>query len=194
MNELKNIAEINEEIKHIITLAEDISLTATNAILVARQAGVNAVGFSVVARELRLFSEKIALEMQTLSQLIYQQVILTATKRHKLRNLTALNKASANYEITQTYLATACIQGQVDLDAIEQRVAEIVILLRTAIKRIIKQCASGIVIVRSAEIESAHGGTMTFALRQVAHDIEGFVSRITVQIKKLEKHLMESGA
>lgn len=194
MNELKNIAEINEEIKHIITLAEDISLTATNAILVARQAGVNAVGFSVVARELRLFSEKIALEMQTLSQLIYKQVILTATKRHKLRNLTTLNKASANYEITQTYLATACIQGQVDLDAIEQRVAEIVILLRTAIKRIIKQCASGIVIVRSAEIESAHGGTMTFALRQVAHDIEGFVSRITVQIKKLEKHLMESGA
>jgi hypothetical protein len=60
MNELKAIAEINEEIKSIVYAAENISLTATNAMLVDRQAGINALGFSVVARELRMFSEIMA--------------------------------------------------------------------------------------------------------------------------------------
>ncbi|MDP1771130.1 MAG: hypothetical protein Q8L15_02520 [Methylobacter sp.] len=82
MNELKAIAETNEEIKSIMHAAESISLTATNAILLANQAGANAVGFSVVARELRMFSEKMATAMQGLSGLIYQQVEATASKRH----------------------------------------------------------------------------------------------------------------
>lgn len=185
MNELKIIAEINEEIKRIIDLAEDISLTATNAILIARQAGENAVGFSVVARELRMFSDKIATAMQELSQLIYQQVTITATKRNRLRNVIKLNQASADNELAQTRLASACVRSQSEVDEMEIVISGIIKSLRIAMKRTVKQCASGMIIARSAGIESAHGGEMTIALRQVAQDVENVVNNIAVRIKKL---------
>lgn len=191
MNELKVIAEINEEIKRIIDLAEDISLTATNAILVARQAGSNAVGFSVVARELRLFSDKITLAMQSLSELIYQQVVITATKRNRLRSVFKLNQASTHNELAKMLLEAACAGCQSEVNEMENTIAEILKALRIAMKRAVKQCASGMVIARSAEIESAHGGDMTIQLRQVAHSVEDVVHNITVRIKQLEIELIK---
>ncbi len=191
MNELKIIAEINEEIKRIIDLAEDISLTATNAILIARQAGSNAVGFSVVARELRMFSDKIATAMQELSQLIYQQVSITATKRNRLRSVLKLNQASAHHELAQMRLAAACVRSQSEVDEMENVISGILNALQIAMKRTVKQCASGMVIARSAGIESAHGGEMTFALRQVAQSVESVVNNIAIRIKKLGIQLTE---
>ncbi|MDD5216248.1 MAG: hypothetical protein PHQ03_12045 [Methylococcales bacterium] len=191
MNELKIIAEINEEIKKIIDLAEDISLTATNAILIARQAGSNAVGFSVVARELRMFSDKIATAMQELSQLIYQQVSITATKRNRLRSVLKLNQASARHELAQTRLASACVRSQSEVDEMERVISNILKSLQIAMKRTVKQCASGMVIARSAGIESAHGGEMTIALRQVAQSVENVVNNIAIRIKKLGIQLTE---
>ncbi|MGZ4995626.1 MAG: hypothetical protein ACXV8U_22610 [Methylobacter sp.] len=55
MNEVKVISEIDEEIKSIVYSAKNNSLTAINALLVAKQAGMKAIGFSVVAHELKLF-------------------------------------------------------------------------------------------------------------------------------------------
>lgn len=191
MNELKAISEINEEIKRIIDLAEDISLTATNAILVARQAGTNAVGFSVVARELRMFSDKIAVAMQELSKLIYQQVSITAIKRKRLRNVIKLNQASAHHELAKTRLEFACERSQSEVDEMEDVISGILKSLQIAMKRTVKQCASGMVIARSAGIESAHGGEMTLALRQVAQSVEDVVNSITMRIKNLGLQLTE---
>ena len=191
MNELKVIANINEEIKRIIDLAEDISLTATNAILVARQAGSNAVGFSVVARELRMFSDKIAKAMQELSQLIYQQVAITATKRNRLRSVIKPNQASALNELAKTRLASACECSQSEIDEMESVISGILNSLQIAMKRTVKQCASGMVIARSAGIESAHGGEMTLALHQVAQSVEDIVNNIAMRIKNLGIQLTE---
>jgi len=188
MNELQIIAKINEEIKRIIDLAEDISLTATNAILVARQAGSNAVGFSVVARELRMFSDKIAKAMQELSKLIYQQVSITATKRNRLRSVIKLNQASTSHELAKTRLEFACERSQSEM---EIAISSILKSLQIAMKRTVKQCASGMVIARSAGIESAHGGEMTLALHQVAQSVEDIVNNIAMRIKNLGIQLTE---
>ena len=189
MNELKVIAKINEEIKRIIELAEEISLAATNAILIARQAGSNAVGFSVVARELRMFSDKIAVAMQALSELIYQQVVITATKQKRLRNVIKLNQASEHNESAKILLETARVSCQKEISEMETAISGILKSLRIAMKRTVKQCASGMVIARSAEIESAHGGEMTVELRQVARSVEDVVHNITIRIKQLEIEL-----
>lgn len=189
MNELKVIAKINEEIKRIIELAEEISLAATNAILIARQAGSNAVGFSVVARELRMFSDKIAVAMQALSELIYQQVVITATKQKRLRNVIKLNQASEHSESAKILLETARVSCQKEISEMETAISGILKSLRIAMKRTVKQCASGMVIARSAEIESAHGGEMTVELRQVARSVEDVVHNITIRIKQLEIEL-----
>lgn len=193
MNELKAIAEINEDIKSIVYAAENISLTATNAMLVARQAGVNAVGFSVVARELRMFSEKMTMAMQELSTLIYRQVLVTANKRHRLRRVTALSRTASYGDLAQLRIASACARSQADVDEMERLIASTLRELQVEMKRTAKQCATGIVIARSAAIEAAHGGAMTAVLRQIAQGVEGVVDTIAERVGKLELRLKEAG-
>ncbi|MFZ2406654.1 MAG: hypothetical protein WAW41_16090 [Methylobacter sp.] len=191
MNELKAIAEINQDIKSIVYAAENISLTATNAILVASQAGINAVGFSVVARELRMFSEKMATAMQGLSGVIYQQVAATASKRHRVRNLDLLIKAGAYGGLAQTRIAPACAHSRADVDAIERFIANLARELQVMMKRIEKQCATGLVIARSAGIEAAHGRSLAKVLQQVALIVADVTDNIFMRVKKLELRLTE---
>lgn len=191
MNELKAIAEINEEIKSIVSAAENISLAATNAMLVARQAGINAIGFSVVARELRIFSEKMAIAMQGLSGLIYRQVEVTANKRHRQRSLALLVQTGAYSKSAESHIAATCGRSQAAADAMAQVVASLVRELQLTISRTGKQCTTGLVIARSAGIEAAHGGAMTPVLRQIAQSVEEVVSHIAVRVKKLEARLTE---
>ncbi len=193
MNELKAIAEINEEIKSIVYAAENISLTATNAMLVARQAGINAVGFSVVARELRMFSEKMATAMHGLSELIYRQVLITASRRHRSRRVVLLTKAGSYGELAQARIAPACGRSQAEVDEMERLIAAMLRDLQITMKRTAKQCATGLVIARSAGIEAAHGGAMTPVLRQIAYGVEEVVVNIAARVKKLESRLKEAG-
>ena len=193
MNELKAIAEINEEIKSIVYAAENISLTATNAMLAARQAGINAVGFSVVARELRMFSEKMTAVMQGLSGLIYRQVLATASKCHRARSLVLLTQAGSYGELAQTRIAPACMRSQADVDEMEQLLLSLVRELQITMRRTEKQCATGVVIAHSAAIEAAHGGAMTPVLRQIAQGVENVVDTIAVRVRNLESRLMEAG-
>ncbi|TAK65200.1 hypothetical protein [Methylobacter sp.] len=193
MNELKTIAKINEEIKSIVYAAENISLTATNAMLVARQAGVNAVGFNVVARELRMFSETMAAAMQGLSRLIYRQVMVTATKRHRLRNVVLLTQTGTYGKLAKTRIGPACARSQADIQEMERLIRDLLRELRVTMKRTAKQCATGLVIARSAGIEAAHGGAMTPILRQIAQGVEEVVGNIAETVKKLEARLTETG-
>ena len=193
MNELKAIAEINEEIKGIVYAAENISLTATNAMLVARQAGINAVGFNVVARELRLFSEKMATAMQELSRLIYGQVLVTAHKRHRLRSVIVLTQTASYGGLAQARIAPACARSRADVDGMERLIAATLRELQITMRRTAKQCATGIVIARSATIEAAHGGAMAPVLRQIAQGVEDVVGNIAERVRKLESRLKEAG-
>ena len=186
MNELKAIAEINEEIKGIVYAAENISLTATNAILVARQAGINAVGFSVVARELRMFSENMAMAMQGLLGLIYRQVVATASKRRRAHSANLLTQAGTYGELAQTRIAPACARSQADVNKVEQLIASLVRELQVTMKRIEKQCATGLVIARSAGIEAAHGRSLAEVLRQIALVVTEVTDNIVVRVKTLQ--------
>lgn len=192
MNELKAIAEINQEVKSIVYAAENISLTATNAILVANQSGVNAVGFSVVARELRMFSERMAIAMQGLLKLIYQQLAATAALRHQAHNLDLLSKTGAYGGLAQTRIATACVRSQAAVDELELLIESQMCSLQVSIKRIRKQCATGLVIARSAGIEAAHGGAMVGVLRQIAQVVTEVTDNILMRVKTLQLRLTAS--
>jgi hypothetical protein len=189
MNELKAIVETNEEIKGIVYAAENISLTATNAILVARQAGINAVGFSVVARELRMFSEMMAIACKGLSGLIYQLVAAIAGKRYRSRNLDLLNKTGTYGGLAQTRIASACARSQADVDEMERRIEDMLHEVQVAMGRIEKQCATGLVIARSAGIEAAYGRSLAEVLRQIALVVTDVTDNIVVRVKTLQLRL-----
>lgn len=173
MNEVKAIEKINEEINSIVSVAENVSLTAIKAMLEATQAGINAVGFSLVARELQMFSEKTADAMESLSWLIEWQVAVNAGKHHREQN--------KNFLI------------QTDVDEIEQLIVSQVCELQIRVMRTAKQCATGLLIARSVDMEEIHGGAMTPELRQITQDVEEAVGNIALRVRKLESRLAEAG-
>lgn len=193
MSEVKAIAKINREIKNIVSVAENLSLTAADAMLAARQAGGNVEGFTMVVRELRMFSDQITAAMQGLSELIHWQLEINATKRHQVRRLDVLVKAGEGGGLAQARIAPACLRNQADIDEIERLIVSQVRDLQMTMRRTGKQCATGLTIARSASLEAAYGSAMTPLLRQIAQDVEAVVGTITVRVNKLEAQLAEIG-
>lgn len=193
MNELKAITEINEEIKSIISVAENNSMTAANAMLAARQPPANAESYDMVAYELRVYSEKMTAAMQALSALINWQAEINASKQRRRHNLALLNNAGACNELVQACIAPIYISNRTDVTEIERFIVSQVRDLLLTIRRTGKQCITGLLIARSTDIERAGKGAMTPALRQVVQDVEAVICGIAVRVNRLESRLAEVG-
>lgn len=191
MSELQLIAAANEEIKIIVGGAESISLISVNAMLVARQAGSHAVGFGVVARELRTSSERMAAAMLGLSSLIGQLVLATARSRSRSRRLNSLLATGRCSPQAQASLGAACQRSQDDLAIVARNVAALRHELGNVIRRTGKQCASGMVLARSATIEAAYGGALQQVLRQIAVGVETSIADLAAHIRTLQSRLQE---
>lgn len=188
------IAKMNEDIKHVQRIAEDISLIAVNAMLVARQAGDRAVGFGVVTRELRITSDRMAATMLGLSKLIYQLVLTTARGRSHARRRNSLGTTAKSSAQAGAAIAAACQKSQTDLGDSAKLIKALRHELHGVVNRTGKQCASGMVITRSATIEAAYGGTMQPLLRQIAVRFEASITELTGHIHALQNQLQGSQA
>jgi hypothetical protein len=103
-----------------------------------------------------------------------------------------LNKAGACGELAQTRIAPACARSQADVNKMEQLIASLVRELQVTMKRIEKQCATGLVIARSAGIEAAHGRSLAEVLRQIALVVTEVTDNIVVRVKTLQLRQRES--
>ena len=168
ISELTLISSVNESIKQAIRASESISLIAVNANLAAGRSGARAVGFCVVAGELRLFSDRMANTMHGWSGLIYALVQETARTSSQLRNRNILRETGALSAKAEAALAQALVQSNGAFTVAKARNSVRVIELQGLIRRAEKQRVTGEVIARSAMIESAYGGTMQPVLQQIA--------------------------
>jgi hypothetical protein len=182
MNELSAIEKINEEIKSIVSVAENISLTATEAMREATQAGINAVGFTLIARELRVFSEKTADGMESLSWLIEWQVAVNAGKRYREESRGILVQAYADPS-----------SADVQTDEAEQLIVSQVCDLQVGMMRTAKQCTTGLLIARSVDMQTSPGGTMTLELHRIMQEMEEVIGNVSLRVSNLESQLTEAG-
>lgn len=179
MSKLKAIEEINKEIKDIASITENISVTVTAAMQEARQSSITSAGFSLVARELRVFSEKMAAALQRLSGLIDWQLEVNASKQY-------LASGSG-------VPATAYMNGQADIDEIEQLIVCQLCELRIGMLRTAKQCATGLLIARSVDMEAALDVAMTPELVLITQHVEEAIDNIALRVRQLESRLAEIG-
>jgi hypothetical protein len=178
MSESLAIEEINKEIKDIVSIVENVALTATEALLESKQAGIGSAGFSMVARELRGFSENMAAAMQRLSGLINWQVEVNATK-------CSLGAGGT--------FGTVYIRGQADIDEIEQLIACQVCELQIDMMRTAKQCSIGLLIARLVGMEADLYIAMTPELLLITKNVEEVVGNIALRVRRLELLLAEAG-
>jgi len=185
VSELTLIASVNESIKQAISASESISLIAINANLMAGRSGARAVGFCVVAGELRMFSDRMSKTMHGWSTMIYVLVQDTARCSNHLRYLNKLHETGARSAKAQAALVEACARGKDAFDVIKASNSVRVLELQGLINRAAKQRVMGEVIARSAMIESAYGGTMQSVLRQIAGSIDVSINNLTSHIRNV---------
>jgi len=193
-SDLTLIARASEQIKHVRRLAEDISLIATNAMLVARRAGEHAIGFRVVARELRITSDRMAAAMQALTALIHPLVLAVARCRGAIQRTRSLEMAADTGEMARRTIGEALRDSRQRTCLCLSNIRTMTHQLDTAIRRTGRQCDDGIVIARAAAIEAAYGGSMQTLLSQIARNFEASIAELADRIRSLRLQLKAAEA
>ena len=169
---------IHEEVKVVIRNCFEINLMGLNAILLAKKAGESARGFGVISGELRLLSLELQTAMQRLA-LLTQELLATATQRLQAeRRLSKLDDAAAHSERLALMLQPAMRQAH-------ERLAHLVEAnrFRECLDDANRSCTFGLVLARSARIESAYSGDMRSVLAELS---ETFAKKIEAILPRLD--------
>lgn len=185
VSELFLSVSINEGLKQVVDISNQINLVAMNAILVAKRAGTQSAGFKVVAMELRVFSQKLEDSMASLSRMIFQLVHRIAALRKLEKNLRTIHSAihkMANGK-NQNHLAfTHKQEAYQQLKAATDTEWD---SLEKEIRRSLNLCSAGAMLSHNARIEAAYGGSMLADMQQVAGRIEEIMNQAIFQLKQL---------
>lgn len=187
-NGLPLIVEINEQIKDVLRISNEINLAAINAMLIANKISKGKSGFGVVSSELRIFSTQLSKAMQTLFGYVTALV-------QEMAGQICLNKV---LQLQQAACAesqqAACLDGVVPrkLDGLAVRDTarkQHHDKLLAAVFSAKKLCVMGLSLSYSAKIESVYGESQVGALKQVSEGVEHAISAIFQTLEKLEKQL-----
>lgn len=169
---------IHEEVKMVVRNCFEINLMGLNAILLAKKAGESARGFGVISGELRLLSLELQAAMQRLGELTQELLALATQRLQAERRLARLSDAAEHSEQLQQILAPAIEQAQSKMGHLLEAK-----LFRECLEDANRTCTFGLVLARSARIESAYSGTMRSVLAELS---ETFAQKIEAVLPRLD--------
>ena len=181
---LAAIVGITECVKAVVWSAHRINLLALNALLLSRKSGSDAVGFAVVATELRAFSQQLSLQMNRLHQLSAASLdqISAALKRRHLQRLLARAAGEGRMSL-QPPLARMAAAERAFVEEASGRNKQLGAVLEDANQH----CLYGDVIARFAKIEAAYGGALRSHLGEIANEFTALVADVLPEIERLRR-------
>lgn len=183
---LQRVVRIREGIRTISDLSRQVNLVALNAMLAAKQSGIQARGFGVVSSELRQFSDQLDLQMQELEHFINSLVHTVANATHIRRQQAHLDKVSA---IARAALAGAVARIAARRSLSDQDGSNNWFSLIRRLDHALRLCNTGVALSRAARIEAVYGRTLASSLRQVAEEIETAILAILGTLKQLRSDI-----
>ncbi|MEW6164393.1 MAG: hypothetical protein AB1642_04960 [Pseudomonadota bacterium] len=182
---------INSEIREVVHASKQINYIALNALLASRKAGERALGFAVVARQLRMLTHDLEQSMELLDGVIYG---LTSTIASQIRDGRLLENAHA--------AVSACARPPACAVRMENGLRQRTLRWQAKAeqgwgefalhyKRACRHAEIGQVLSRNARVEAAHGGSMSGLLGQVAEQMEQSAGDVCARLRRL-RALIES--
>lgn len=190
-SDLCRMVRINEEIKKVMAITDEVNLTALNAKFMAHKSGGKAIGFGVVSSELRQFSKKLEHHMQVLEKLVYGMVSRAAYigKQSRLQGCLARAMRQCPNERSRARLAAVLAPKQEELDKLGFVVQREYIGFRMEVARALKLGRMGGTIAQRAKVEAMYGADLARALTQVSCQVENAVDRTVGILKNIRTHL-----
>ncbi len=190
--DLVEVVHLNEGIKSVIAISFRINLMALNAILLASRAGESAVGFGVIAKNLRALSVE-------LTQLMHEiegkasasvQLISESLRRKRRHNLLRMAGNATSREIPA--LLDSLRNHAEQLDGNRKRIGDLRASLLEQLGDSSHLCTFGIAISRAARIEAAYGADFSTQLAEVSRDFDDTIQTILPALEKLCSAMRES--
>ncbi len=190
-SELCRMVRINEEIKKVLSISNEVNLTALNAKFMAHKSGGTAIGFGVVSTELRQFSKKLDHHMEELEKLVFGMVLKEAYVGKQSRLLSNLKKAMDRCPSPRfKQRLDGILEPKLDeLARIRLDIRREYIHFRMEVARALKLGRMGATIAQRAKVEAVYGGELSASLAQVSSQVEGAVDRTLDILKNIRTHL-----
>lgn len=186
-NDLRLIVKINEEVKSIVALARRIDRLALNAILLSRRAGRVALGFGVIADELRRFSKELTQCMQALMSLSYGSVgtVSSFERQKRLAHLVERTQVQLDGAGVSRKLTTRTL----NVSALNAELHSTFVQLQQMLLTADESSRFGSVIARSLKIEATYGGGHSTLLSQVADEFSQLIDTIPTLLAHIQHYL-----
>jgi len=187
-NGLPLIVEINEQIKDILRISNEINLAAINAMLIANKISKGKSGFGVVSSELRIFSTQLSEAMQVLLGYVtvLVQEMAGQIRLNKVLQLQQAACAGSQQAACLGGVVQSKLDGLAERDTARKQHHDKLVAAVTRAKRL---CVMGLSLSYSAKIEAVYGESQAGALKQVSEGVEHAISAILQTLEKLEKQL-----
>lgn len=190
-SDLCRMVRINEEIKKVMAITDEVNLTALNAKFMAHKSGGKAVGFGVVSTELRQFSKKLEHHMEVLEKLVFGMIgrVACVGKQSRLQGHLARAMNQCSGDRLKRRMEAVLEPKQDELDRIGFTVRREYIGLRMEVARAFKLGRMGATFAQRAKVEAVYGSDLSQALTQVSNQVEGAVDRTLQILKNIRTHL-----
>lgn len=169
---------IHEEVKIVVNSCFEINLMGLNAILLAKKAGERARGFGVISAELRLLSLELQAEMQRLGELTQALLAMATTRLQAERRLARLTDAAAFSEKVASLLGPSMEKTRAKMITFNGGAH-----FSECLEDAYRTCTFGLVLARSARIESAYSGELRAVLAELS---EEFAQKIAAVLPRLD--------
>lgn len=186
--ELTAMVAINEDIKEVMRIANEINLAAINAMLISKKIGKSSSGFGVVSSELRAFSRALGEAMHILMTHVSELVIQVAGMI-RLGKTLQLQQALGTFAMNRQYLEAVLAHKTRLLAEAGSALRRQQDQFASAIAHASKLCVMGLALSYSAKIEAVYGESQAAALKQVAEGVEQAIASILRTLGRLEKQL-----
>ena len=176
---------INEEVKRVVKISNEVNMAALNAMLIAKRSGRSAAGFGVVSVALRNFSQHLDKVMAEVGKIVAKLVITGANLCRQLQRQKLLRRTTSTL-VEETLFRKVAIIGQLN-----EAIAADKELLLVGLLKAKRLCAMGGAISRSARIESVHCQAFSGDLQQVSDQVEQSIAGMMAIVKSLHSLLAE---
>lgn len=183
--QLTHTVRISKQIRQVIDASHQLNYVALNALLVSHKAGTRALGFSVVARELRVMARDLEKSMSQLDTVIIHLVGSVASMIGGSHQLNYMHTAASACATLPPGMARTLTRMRQRADERQAHTARDWEILSQHFSRALRLSDLGGALSRNAKVEAVHGGAMAGALKLVAEQVEANVDHVINRLREL---------
>ena len=184
----RRVADLNAHIKVIVEVSRIMNMTATDAMLTAKQAGERSHGFTAASSQMRRFNRQLDYSMDEMlrhiSRLVLEISALSRDDRARQnpaakREMSRANRALQGLAARRREEGMQHAEGSVQEDwaALGHELHHAFLLLQTVLG-----------LARGANVESVYGGEMAASLKQAVGEIGATTQRVMAGVKQFSDY------